>query len=59
MKQQLNALDIGYDWNRELATCQPRILQMGAVVLIQLCMKGLVYKKESSTVNWDPVIKPS
>lgn len=54
MKEQLNSLGFGFDWTRELATCQPSYYQWEQWFFTRLYEKGLVYKK-MSTVNWDPV----
>ena len=54
MKGQLNRLGFGYDWSRELATCQPEYYRWEQWFFTQLYQKGLVYKK-MATVNWDPV----
>ena len=54
MKQQLKQLGFGYDWNRELATCDPDYYRWEQWFFARLYEKGLVYKK-MSTVNWDPV----
>ncbi len=54
MKNQLNQLGFGYDWNRELATCRPEYYKWEQWFFTKLYEKGLVYKK-MSTVNWDPV----
>ncbi|MCE2569964.1 leucine--tRNA ligase [Motilimonas eburnea] len=54
MKTQLKQLGFGYDWDRELATCQPEYYRWEQWFFTQLYEKGLVYKK-MSTVNWDPV----
>jgi leucyl-tRNA synthetase len=54
MKTQLNALGFGYDWSRELATCQPEYYKWEQWFFTKLYEKGLVYKK-NATVNWDPV----
>ena len=54
MKGQLNRLGFGYDWSRELATCQPEYYRWEQWFFTQLYEKGLVYKK-MATVNWDPV----
>ncbi|KZZ29228.1 leucine--tRNA ligase, partial [Oleiphilus sp. HI0081] len=51
---QLNALGFGYDWSRELATCQPEYYKWEQWFFTKLYEKGLVYKK-NATVNWDPV----
>ncbi len=56
MKTQLNALGFGYDWKRELATCEPDYYRWEQWFFTQLYEKGLVYKK-MATVNWDPVDK--
>ncbi len=54
MKNQLNQLGFGYDWNREVATCKPEYYKWEQWFFTKLYEKGLVYKK-NSTVNWDPV----
>ncbi|WP_199609350.1 leucine--tRNA ligase [Flocculibacter collagenilyticus] len=54
MKNQLNSLGFGYDWDRELATCRPEYYKWEQWFFTKLYEKGLVYKK-MATVNWDPV----
>jgi leucyl-tRNA synthetase len=54
MKTQLKQLGFGYDWSRELATCQPEYYRWEQWFFTKLLEKGLVYKK-MATVNWDPV----
>ncbi len=54
MKTQLQQLGFAYDWNRELATCQPDYYRWEQWFFTVLYQKGLVYKK-MATVNWDPV----
>jgi leucyl-tRNA synthetase len=53
MKEQLNALGFAYDWDRELATCQPDYYQWEQWFFTRLYEKKLVYKK-TSAVNWCP-----
>lgn len=54
MKYQLQQMGFGYDWSRELATCDPSYYKWEQWFFLQLYAKGLVYKK-NSVVNWDPV----
>lgn len=54
MKQQLQRLGFGIDWQRELATCKPDYYQWNQWLFLRLLEKGIVYKK-TQVVNWDPV----
>lgn len=54
MKGQLKSLGFGFDWSRELATCQSDYYRWEQWFFTRLYEKGLVYKK-MATVNWDPV----
>ncbi|GAA0822427.1 leucine--tRNA ligase [Colwellia asteriadis] len=54
MRNQLQSLGFGYDWDRELATCKPDYYRWEQWFFTKLYEKGLVYKK-NATVNWDPV----
>jgi leucyl-tRNA synthetase len=54
MRTQLRRLGFAYDWDRELATCDPEYYQWEQWFFTHLHEKGLVYKK-MATVNWDPV----
>ena len=54
MRNQLKQLGFGYDWEREVATCEPDYYRWEQWFFTQLFEKGLVYKK-TAVVNWDPV----
>jgi len=54
MKAQLKQLGFGYDWERELATCDPDYYRWEQWFFTRLMEKGLAYRKKA-TVNWDPV----
>ncbi len=53
MRQQLRELGFGYDWTRELATCDPSYYRWEQWFFLKLLEKDLVYKK-TSAVNWCP-----
>lgn len=53
MKNQLKLLGFSYDWDREIATCQPDYYRWEQWFFTKLYEKGLVYKK-TSAVNWCP-----
>ncbi len=51
MRSQLKKLGFSYDWDRELATCDPEYYRWEQLFFIQMFEKGLAYKKKSF-VNW-------
>lgn len=51
MREQLRALGLSYDWDREVATCHPEYYRWGQWLFLKFYEKGLLYKK-TAPVNW-------
>jgi len=51
MREQLRRLGFAYDWDRELATCNPEYYRWEQWFFTRLFSKGLAYKKQAE-VNW-------
>ena len=54
MRNQLKQLGFGYDWTREVTTCDPAYYRWEQWFFTRLFEKGVVYRK-TAVVNWDPV----
>ena len=54
MSTQLRSMGISYDWNREIATCDPDYYQHEQKMFLDFLAEDLAYRKEA-WVNWDPV----
>jgi len=54
MREQLKSMGLSYDWDREVATCEPDYYRHEQKMFLDFLKAGLVYRKES-WVNWDPV----
>ena len=54
MREQLRAMGLSYDWDREIATCAPEYYRHEQKMFLDFLRNGLAYRKES-WVNWDPV----
>ena len=51
MRNQLQRMGFSYDWDREIATCNPEYYRWEQLFFIRMYKKGLVYRKLTS-VNW-------
>lgn len=51
MKAQLKRMGFSYDWDRELATCDPAYYRWEQLIFLKMFEKGLAYKKRTY-VNW-------
>jgi leucyl-tRNA synthetase len=51
MKGQLQRMGFSYDWDRELATCDPSYYRWEQWLFLKMYEKGFAYKK-TSWVNW-------
>jgi leucyl-tRNA synthetase len=51
MRKELKQIGLSYDWEREVATCDPDYYRWEQWIFLKMWEKGLVYRKESS-LNW-------
>jgi leucyl-tRNA synthetase len=51
MKAQMKRLGVSYDWDREIATCDPSYYRWNQWMFLKMHERGLVYRRRSS-VNW-------
>jgi len=51
MREQFERLGCSYDWDREVATCEPSYYKWEQLVFLRMYERGLAYRKESF-VNW-------
>ena len=46
MKEQLKALGCRFDWEREIATCDPKYYKWTQHIFLKMYEAGLVYQKQ-------------
>jgi leucyl-tRNA synthetase len=51
MRTQLKRMGLSYDWDRELATCEPDYYRWEQLIFLKMLENRLAYKK-SAAVNW-------
>ena len=51
MRGQLKRLGFSYDWDRELATCDPEYYRWEQAIFIKMWKRGLAYRK-NGLLNW-------
>jgi leucyl-tRNA synthetase len=53
MREQIEAWGVGFDWEREVSTCDPDYYRWTQLIFLWMYEKRLAYRKEAS-VNWCP-----
>lgn len=54
MRAQFERLGCSFDWQREVATCDPTYYRWTQWLFLRLYAEGMAYQREA-LVNWDPV----
>ena len=53
MKRQMDRIGLRYDWDREVATCEPEYYRWNQWFFLKMFEQGLAYRKKA-LVNWCP-----
>src|SRR4030043_418270 len=53
MRSQSQKMGFSYDWDREIATCDPGYYRWEQLFFIQMHKKGLAYRRESPVTWWE------
>ena len=53
MRAQMRRLGFGFDWNREVTTCEPEYYRWNQWFFLKMFERGLAYRKEA-LLNWCP-----
>jgi leucyl-tRNA synthetase len=53
MKRQHKRMSFSYDWDREIATCEPEYYRWNQWFFLRMLERGLAYRK-NALVNWCP-----
>ncbi|MCF6159224.1 MAG: leucine--tRNA ligase [wastewater metagenome] len=53
MRRQLHQWGVGYDWTREITSCEPEYYKWTQWIFLKLYENNLAYKKKAA-VNWCP-----
>jgi leucyl-tRNA synthetase len=53
MKAQMQRMGFGYDWSREISTCEPEYYRWNQWFFLHMFERGLAYQKEA-LLNWCP-----